>query len=822
MVDSGELTLPEPVSQRVRRLGDRGITHEGEFVLYWMRTAVRGHENPALDAALLAGNALGKRVLVLSVLEESEPYASDRFHTFALEGLRDAAEELTERGVAFALHVERPGHRGHHLEALAACAAIVVTEDMPVDPYRKAVERLARQTPTALWCVDTACVLPMLLVDRPYDRAFLFRRATARLREARLPRTWSDARPALAPELPPLPFELVSVRDADIARLVAECDIDHGVGPVPHTRGGARAGYQRWDAFRAGALDRYARDRNDPIRNGVSRMSPYLHAGHVSPFRLARDAFQHGGSGAEKFLDELLIWRELAYVYCAWHGDHDRVATLPEWARQTLNDHRSDPRPAEPCWETLARGRTGDPLWNAAQRSLLIHGELHNNVRMTWGKTLLEWTRGAEGALERLIDLNHRYALDGRDPASFGGILWCLGQFDRPFSPEIPILGTVRPRPSRSHSRRIDVEAYAQRTSRPATARPMRVAGIGAGIAGLVAARTLADHGHGVVVFDKGREPGGRASSRRRESFVFDHGAQYFTARDARFRRHVDAWLDRGVVARWAPRLVVFDGDGVRGSQAEHGRYVGLPGMNAVAAHLARDLDVRSSVRAARLQRHDTVWRIQDDSGEVLTEADVVLVAVPPAQAVALVAAAPCLQEQVSAAVLRPCWAVLLGFESPVPVEFDAAFMKVGPLSWIARNSSKPDREGGEAWVLHASMAWSEQNLECDAAEVTRLLKAEFISRCVGSETPAVAYADAHRWRYARADPGIEAPCLFDDDLRIGVAGDWCGSSRIEGAFLSGLALAGRVLGRAAEFTGGDLAAGANSMRAGSGTSRLL
>jgi predicted NAD/FAD-dependent oxidoreductase len=186
---------------------------------------------------------------------------------------------------------------------------------------------------------------------------------------------------------------------------------------------------------------------------------------------------------------------------------------------------------------------------------------------------------------------------------------------------------------------------------------------------------------------------------------------------------------------------------------------------------------------------------------------DVVLVAVPPAQAAPLLAAAPRLLERASAAALRPCWAVLLGFESAVPVEFDAAFLKLGPLSWVARNSSKPGREGGEAWVLHASMPWSEENLECDPAEVERLLRAEFVSRCIGSQPPALSHADAHRWRYARPDPGIEAPCLFDDGLRIGVAGDWCGSNRIEGAFLSGVALAGRVLGRAAELAGGDIEA---------------
>ena len=140
--------------------------------------------------------------------------------------------------------------------------------------------------------------------------------------------------------------------------------------------------------------------------------------------------------GAEKYLDELLIWRELAYAFCFYRNDHERTLSFAGLGDgNTWPSIEVDQRPALMSWETLARGRTGDVLWDAAQRSLLIQGELHNNVRMTWGKSILNWTPDAEAALATMIDLNHRYALDGRDPASYGGILWCLGQFDRPFPP---------------------------------------------------------------------------------------------------------------------------------------------------------------------------------------------------------------------------------------------------------------------------------------------------------------------------------------------------------------------------------------------------
>jgi deoxyribodipyrimidine photolyase len=104
------------------------------------------------------------------------------------------------------------------------------------------------------------------------------------------------------------------------------------------------------------------------------------------------------------------------------------------------------------------RGATGNQLWDLAQRSLLVHGELHNNVRMTWGKAIPAWTASPEAAVATLLDLNNRTALDGADPASYAGLLWCLGLFDRAFQPEIPVLGAVRPRILEEHAARLDVE----------------------------------------------------------------------------------------------------------------------------------------------------------------------------------------------------------------------------------------------------------------------------------------------------------------------------------------------------------------------------
>ncbi|MFO0825372.1 MAG: deoxyribodipyrimidine photo-lyase, partial [Gemmataceae bacterium] len=354
-----DLRLPDHIAERLRpaRAGSPAAT--GKFVLYWMHHALRAHENPALDAAISMAGRLRLPVFVYQGLSKRYRFASDRHHAFILQGARDVHAELAARGIGSAFHLERPGHRGPHLRTLAARAAILVTEEMPVDPIAGWVRRLQDAITAPVWLVDTACVVPMNLVGRAYERAFAYRDATGPLLERRLTQPWTE-QPDPAERFVPqdLPFEPVDLATADLRELIAACDIDHAVGPVPHTVGGSQAGYARWEAFKTKGLRRYADDRNDPLRDGASRMSAYLHYGMVSPLRVAREAAAVRGPGAEKYLDELLVWRELAYAFCRYRSDHESLSAVPKWAVETLRRHERDPRPALHDWETMARGRT--------------------------------------------------------------------------------------------------------------------------------------------------------------------------------------------------------------------------------------------------------------------------------------------------------------------------------------------------------------------------------------------------------------------------------------------------------------------------------
>ena len=803
---------------------NEGAPRKRPYVLYWMRVAVRDHENPALDAAVAAANALDATVLVYHGVSERYPFASDRHHTFILEGARDVARGLRRRGIAYALHVERPGARGPVLRLLAEDAALVVTEDAPFPPLsqwtsRLAVHLAAKGVP--LLAVDASCVVPMPLVAKRYDRAFTFRKDSRGIASASLARPWSDVEPTHPASLPKLPFEPIAAEELDdlrIARLVAECAIDHAVGPVRELRGGSVAGYARWEAFRAAGLAKYAARRNDAANDGTSRLSPYLHYGHVSPLRIAREASASSGAGAEKFLDELLIWREVAWHFAAHTPDLESLDALPEWARATLDAHAGDERDVLSL-ERLERGRTGDALWDLAQRSLVAHGELHNNVRMTWGKAVPGWTATPEDARRTLVTLNHRYALDGRDPSSYGGLYWCLGLFDRPFAPERPVLGTIRSRPTSVHTGRLDHEAYAARARRP-TRRIGRVAVVGAGVAGLACARTLLDHNVDVVVFDKGRSPGGRLASRRTAELTVDLGAQYFTVKDERFGRFVASWREDGVVQPWTARIRAVDNRGGAMREPEPvERFVGTPSMSAIAQHLARDFEVRASHRIDVVERRGGSYLLRGTVAPAgttlggrdvslpevplreLGEFDVIVLCLPPAQASTLLeGVSEPLSKRLCEVKFDPCLA--LGFvaddDAVRSAPFDGLFVgRDGDLdrviAWIARDSSKPMRSDGEVWVVHAASEWSSAHFRDPTEQIERVLLDE-LAGVLGSGVVRAKTSTMQRWAFARSPAPLDRP-LFDDEARIGVGGDWTAGGRVEGAFLSGVALAGRVLG---------------------------
>ena len=311
----------------------------------------------------------------------------------------------------------------------------------------------------------------------------------------------------------------------------------------------------------------------------------------------------------------------------------------------------------------------------------------------------------------------------------------------------------------------------------------MRIAIVGAGMAGLSCGQRLSRLGHEVRLFDKGRGPGGRMATRRMEdggtTLHFDHGAQYFTARDPRFVEQVAHWEASGVAARWA----------AAGDDA----WVGTPAMNAPLKAMAGELGVQFGTRIEQLVRDGEGWQI-DGEGAPDARFDAVLVAVPAEQAGPLLQPhAPAMATLADQTASDPCWTLMAGFEAPLALVQDTLRQR-GPIGWAARNNAKPGRANEECWVIQASPEWSRAHLEDYAETVAAALLAE-LAEANGGPLPRQLGATAHRWRFARSGTAGEE-ALWDAEQRIGVCGDWLIGPRVEAAYMSGLLLAEAVGGR--------------------------
>ena len=319
------------------------------------------------------------------------------------------------------------------------------------------------------------------------------------------------------------------------------------------------------------------------------------------------------------------------------------------------------------------------------------------------------------------------------------------------------------------------------------------IAIVGGGIAGLAAANRLVEAGCRVRVFDKGRGPGGRMSTRRwDDGRRFDHGAQYFTARDPAFIAALDQWCSAGAAALWEGRIgVVPPGrlvDEASPAKAED-RFLGSPGMNAICRYLGEGLDVRYGVRVGVIDREDYGWSLADEADGELGQYDAVILAAPAPQTAMLAErVAPKLADDANAVPTRACWAVMVAAENRAPIEYDGLFVNAGPISWLARNNSKPGRPSHESWVIHGNPEWSDKHIDLEPEKAGAMLIDE-LSRLTGG-CKAFGHWQAHRWRFALPDPPTAPRMLGAECGTLVACGDWCGGPRVEGAYLSGLAAA--------------------------------
>jgi deoxyribodipyrimidine photo-lyase len=480
-------------TERLVPLNEAPVNPEGDFVLYWMIAFRRARWNFSLERAAGCAQELRKPLLILETLSCDYPWASERLHSFILDGMRDNQAQFRGSPALYFPFVERFKNEGEGLlRELASRSCIIITDEYPASFLPRMTRSVARDLPVRMEAVDSNGLMPMGITDRVFLTAYSFRRFLQRqlpflINQFPKKDPLSNVSIPKFEKLPPeisMRWEMASPSIITASPgVLGSLPINHTVKPV-ETGGGSRAAKTRLMDFLQTKLHRYHSDRNHPDEDACSGLSPYLHFGHISvheifseltkaeqwsPERLiAKSSGQREGwwgmsNGGEAFLGQLITWRELGFNMCSKRDDYDRFGSLPEWVLKELGAHEKDERPYVYSLEEFESAKTHDSLWNAAQRQLLLEGGIHNYLRMLWGKKILEWTSSPRKALEIMIELNNKYALDGRDPNSYTGIFWVLGRYDRPFGPARQVFGKIRYMSSRNTLKKLKMTDYMRR-----------------------------------------------------------------------------------------------------------------------------------------------------------------------------------------------------------------------------------------------------------------------------------------------------------------------------------------------------------------------
>jgi deoxyribodipyrimidine photo-lyase len=431
----------------------------GKCVVYWMQRAQRGIDNPALDLAIALGNELGLPVVTFFSVISNYPNANLRHYTFLNQGLPDIEEHLAERNVSFI--VRRPPN--NQLEKLLSevGAALLVGDENPCREPERWRRVLARRLQLPFFTVDADVVVPSNLFPKHQYALHLMK-----------PKLFAELPKYLVPR-PNTKAVYEWKRPADFVSLDVRSDITQGwksfdrtVAPVDTFTGGTRAALKQLSIFVNQHLCDYPTRRNHPEWDGTSRMSPYLHFGHISPITIALAAQKAVAEGKatqaayDAYINELIGWREISVNFVKHVPDYDTLQCAPDWAQKTLREHARDKRNPEYAFEELEQARTYDELWNAAQMQMVKYGWMHNYLRMYWAKKILEWSPNPARAYEYAVILNDKYELDGRDPNGYAGIAWAIaGVHDRPWF-ERPIFGTIRYMSAASTGKKFNSRRY--------------------------------------------------------------------------------------------------------------------------------------------------------------------------------------------------------------------------------------------------------------------------------------------------------------------------------------------------------------------------
>ncbi len=471
--------------ERIEILNNKNI-REGKYVLYWMQAAQRSEYNHALEYAIRKANVMKLPVLVFFGITDKFPQANLRHYYFMLEGLKETQKTLYERGIRLVIRIQSPKDGAVEL---AKYAALVVVDSGQLRIQKQWRRNAASKVECPFYEVETNLIVPIEeATDKENFSAGTLRpRITKQLKKYLVPlKHTKPKKKSLSLKIENIEIDdiLSKLRSLDKKNrvmgilpmkhgqddhdtkkkliLLNSLNIDTSVGKVESFHGGTDIAKKLLNDFIKNKLDKFETLRNNPCEDYSSNMSPYLHFGQISALYIALEVLKTNSPGKDAFLEELIVRRELSHNFVYYNKKYDTFASLPGWAKRTLNVHRRDKREYVYTKEQFENAQTHDPYWNAAQKEMIITGKMHGYMRMYWGKKILEWSRNPQTGFKIALELNNKYELDGRDANAFAGVAWCFGKHDRAWG-ERDVFGKIRYMNAAGLKRKFNPDAYVEK-----------------------------------------------------------------------------------------------------------------------------------------------------------------------------------------------------------------------------------------------------------------------------------------------------------------------------------------------------------------------
>ena len=453
--------------ERIKPLNDEQVQNK-EQIFYWMQASQRVNYNHALEFAIERANKLNKSLSVFFVLNTDFPEANLRHYQFMLEGLKEIREKLEKRNIKFKVFLGDPEDI---VTKIAENSALIITDRDYLKTTKKWRKNIAENINCPLVQVESNLIVPVEEASPKEEyAAYTIRKKINKKLDYYLEELEKRQikHPSVNKEFNfsnKLENENITkyFKNNNLAELTQKLDIDKSIKPVSHYKGGEEQAKNYLYDFITNKLDKYHELSNDPTKDYLSHLSPYLHFGQISPLLVALEIKEKYSPGQEEFLDQLIIRRELSFNFVYYNKDYDQSlkAILPDWAYTTLEEHKNDLREYIYSQEEFEKAATHDKYWNAAQKEMKITGKMHGYMRMYWAKKILEWTPSPQDAFEISLYLNNKYSLDGRDPNSYAGIAWCFGKHDRAWK-ERKVFGKTRYMNANGLNRKFAADLYVQ------------------------------------------------------------------------------------------------------------------------------------------------------------------------------------------------------------------------------------------------------------------------------------------------------------------------------------------------------------------------